>query len=109
MARLFALLERVADDVAELKGRAKPSTTLLSFRAAAKLLGVARGTTLQALIDSGQLPVVTVKGRRRIARAEVERLAASGFDGHAPRRARSRATVRRDVGAVASEILKLKI
>jgi hypothetical protein len=51
---------------------------LLSFRAAARLLGVGRGDTLQALIKAELLRPVTLLGRSFIPREQVEALARQG-------------------------------
>lgn len=66
---------------------------VLSYRQAAKLLRVDRGSTLPWLIKSGRLRVVPWGKSTRIPLAEVQRLAAEGFDAkgvspraaHAPR------------------------
>jgi excisionase family DNA binding protein len=47
---------------------------LLSKREAARRLGIDRGSTLQALIDSGKIQTVRLAGRERIPVAEIERL-----------------------------------
>lgn len=52
---------------------------LLSFRAAAKMLGVGRNDLLHALIKAGLLRPVTLLGRRSyIPREQVESLARNG-------------------------------
>lgn len=48
---------------------------LLSYRQAAKLLGVDRGTTLKQLIAAGHLSVVQHGKRKRIPAGDVLRLA----------------------------------
>lgn len=53
---------------------------IVTLPVAAKLLGVSRGRTIQALIDSGKLKTVQVNGRTRVSMTEIERLAAQGFD-----------------------------
>jgi hypothetical protein len=53
---------------------------LLSKREAAKLLGIDRSSTLNELIARGLLKTVVVNARVKVTRAEVERLAAVGFD-----------------------------
>jgi len=55
-----------------------PAPLLLSKRAAAALLGVGRGGTLEQLIRDGHLRTVVIAGRVRIAREEVERIAREG-------------------------------
>jgi predicted site-specific integrase-resolvase len=51
---------------------------LLSYRDAARLLGIGRGSSLHALIRSGLLRPVTLLGRRFIPREQVEQLARVG-------------------------------
>ncbi len=53
---------------------------LLSKSAAAKLLGIGRGTTLGGLINSGYIRTVRINGVVKIPREEVERLAREGTD-----------------------------
>ena len=58
-----------------------PSERLaLSKRAAARLLGIDRGRRLNQLIRAGALRVIPWGRTVRIPLAEVERLAAEGFD-----------------------------
>ncbi len=112
LAPYLELIERTAADVRALKAQAKPATLLVSFRQAAKLLRVDRATTLRALVDSGQLEVVMVNGRERIARAEVDRLAAQGFDRDAPvrrKRAPKKIPAPAAAATVEAEILGLKL
>lgn len=59
---------------------------LLSKRAAAKLLGVDRGTTLEELLRAGILKTVDIGGRPRILRSELARVLAEGFE--VPKRGR---------------------
>ncbi len=51
---------------------------LLSYRAAAELLGVGRNTTLPKLIKAGLIRPVSLMGRTLIPREQVEALARSG-------------------------------
>ena len=51
---------------------------LLSFRAAAKLLGIGRGDSLNALIKSGLIRPVMLLGKLKIPREQVEELARAG-------------------------------
>jgi len=59
---------------------------LLSLRQAAKVLRVDRGTTLPGLIASGALRAVTVLGKARIPRDEIDRVKRDGLSS-APTRA----------------------
>ena len=68
----------------------KVQSQLLSMRQAAKLLGVSRNRRLRDLIESGQLNTVALGTRRRVPRAEIERLIEEGTDGP-PRTPRRRA------------------
>ncbi len=78
-AAILAALERLERKVDAL-GRSPPK--LLSRRAAARLLGVDRGSTLETLIREGKLRLVA----GRIPLSEIERLLADGL----PARARQR-------------------
>src|ERR1700687_2249859 len=74
--RTLADLRRARHEIMEAVRRrrpAKPEARLLSKRAAARRLGVDRGTTLQTLIDRGELRTVSVAGRVRIPASEIER------------------------------------
>ena len=55
-----------------------PEKLLLSYSAAAKLLGVSRNDTLHALIKTGLLRPVLLLGRAYIPREQVEQLARTG-------------------------------
>ncbi len=86
----------------------KEEKALLSLRAAAKLLGVARDSTLKELIVSGWLKTVDVNGRKKIPAAEVERLAHEGWE--LPQRSRRRPKIaKRGSGNPAEEIRSIKI
>ncbi len=67
---------RLAGEVERLRVALRKDTSheLLSFRKAAKLLGLDRTKTLPLLIASGQLRCVYVGKRQRIPMAEVRRL-----------------------------------
>ena len=64
----------------------KPPPQLLSKRAAARLLGVSRGRTLDVLIKEGRVRTVQVNGRLRIPMAEITRIQDEGTDLAAPKR-----------------------
>lgn len=66
------------------------SPLLLSFRAAAKLLGVGRGASLHALISAGLLRPVTLLGRAFIPREQIEHLAKGGDSPAPPPRRRTK-------------------
>lgn len=86
-------LRRMTAEIERLRGEVvshRPDM-LLSFRKAARLLGIDRGATLHALIKSGQLKTVRVGQRERIPMSEINRLTATGFD---PAARRPRATRR---------------
>lgn len=83
-AAILAALARLEQKVDELR-RSPPK--LLSRRAAARLLGVDRGSTLESLIRQGRLRLVA----GRIPLAEIERLLADGVPARA-RRPRSAET-----------------
>ena len=73
-------LSRLTAEISQLRSQVSSPPALLSYRKAAKLLGIDRGATLHALIRSGQLKTVKVNGSRRIPLVEVNRLATTGFD-----------------------------
>lgn len=77
MAAILAAIERLERKVDALS---RPVPKLLSRRAAAKMLGVDRGSTLEGLIREGRLRLV----RGRIPLGEIERLLQEGLP--APRR-----------------------
>lgn len=56
------------------------SKGLLSYREAAKLLGVDRNTTLKEMIRRGLLHAVKCGGRNRIPAGEVQRLIDYGME-----------------------------
>ncbi len=68
---ILAAIERVER---KLDALSRPVPKLLSRRAAAKLLGVDRGSTLEGLIREGRLRLV----RGRIPLGEIERLLQEG-------------------------------
>lgn len=57
---------------------------LLSYRQAAKLLGISRGSSLHDLIQRGLLRPVTLCGQQRIPREQVEELARNGEEAALP-------------------------
>lgn len=71
---------------------------LMSFRAAAKYLGVDRKTTLRVLVDAGKVRTVLVNGHVKIPFVEVQRIANEGTD---PKPA-ARTTVRRELNRIAN-------
>ena len=73
LAEVLAALRRLEAKVDEL-ARARPKR-LLSKRAAAQLLGVDRGTTLEQLIHDGHVHLVAGK----IPDTEIDRLLAEGL------------------------------
>lgn len=88
LSRLAAEIERLRSEIVSHQ-----PDVLLSFRKAAKLLGIDRGATLNALVRSGQLRTVSAGKRQRIPMSEINRLAAVGFDSMAtkPRAKRAKA------------------
>ncbi len=76
---LLAAVRRLEAKVDEI-ARARPKR-LLSRRAAARLLGIDRGTTLEALVRDGHLRLVAGK----IPDTEVDRLLAEGLPQPKPR------------------------
>ncbi len=74
-----------------------PEKLALSRREAARLLGVARGRTLDLLVRAGRLRLVPWGKGWRIPREDCERLAREGWtmaEVERPRRARPRVTSR---------------
>lgn len=67
--------------MAQSSTQAKLASTALavSYREAARLLGIDRGSTLSALVARGVVRSVPWGKRSRIPLAEVERLASEGF------------------------------
>lgn len=92
---------------------APPMASILSLRQAAAKLRVDRNTTLKRLIHSGQLKTVTVNGQTKVAAAEVERLAAVGFEtrcGHSVKAQRRRERKHTTAGAgMRAAILAIKV
>lgn len=70
--RQTGLLERAHRE------REREPRALLSKREAARLLGVSRGRTLDALLSSGQVRAVHIGRRLRVPLAEIERFQAEG-------------------------------
>lgn len=79
---------------------------LLSFREAARRLGVDRCKVLPLLVASGQLRTVRAGRRVKIPAAEIERVAREGFDPEQSRPRRRRLEPRSPDPAAA--ILRLK-
>lgn len=76
--QLEALTRTTTTTAAKTKPR--PPKVLLSFREAACILGIDRGSTLQDLVRRKQIRVVRgAKGRRCIPRTEVERVGREGL------------------------------
>lgn len=80
-------MEQLLLELADLKQRVealeaekrRTSSRLLSKREAAKRLGIARGTTLELLIQTKQLKLVRTGKRQRIPEPEVEQLVKNGY------------------------------
>jgi excisionase family DNA binding protein len=71
--------------------KCKASSGLLSKKAAARLLGVDRATTLEAWIATGRIKAVDLAGRVRIPRTEVERVINEGLpESTGPQRPKTR-------------------
>ena len=87
---------------ARLTSPSPPLPRLLSKRAAAKLLGVDRGTTLADLLATGNLRTVVLGGQERIPTAEIERLATEGTTrtGRKPHRRRAPGGGEGEVGKI---------
>ncbi len=73
-----AILEALERLERKLDTLTRPRSRLLSKRAAARMLGVSRTTTLEDMIADRRLRVVRVGDGVRIPAAEVERLAKEG-------------------------------
>ncbi len=83
------IIQVIRDELRPLKkvSRQRPVPLWLSYRQAAQLLRIDRGTTLKDAIETGNIKTVEVNGRRKIPLKEVQRVAEEGFD---VRRARPR-------------------
>jgi predicted DNA-binding protein (UPF0251 family) len=77
---ILAEIAALRAEVRALRVAAVPTPKLLSFRQAARRLGINRGTTLRALIERGLIHTVAAKARRKIPVAEIERLERDGYD-----------------------------
>jgi hypothetical protein len=88
----------------------RPSPVLLSFRQAAKALGVDRAKTLPGLVKSGAVRTVKgAAGRLKIPQAEIDRVAVEGFgEDVLPRRRRRAPPPSAPVNAAAA-IRKIKL
>jgi hypothetical protein len=82
-AAVLGALERIER---KLDVALRPTPALLSKRAAAKMLGIDRGTTLETLLRDGHLRLVMGK----IPLANLERLLAEGLAAPRPRKRRQR-------------------
>jgi excisionase family DNA binding protein len=69
-------VSRLAGEIERLRIAIKRDTPhgLLSFRKAAKLLGIDRGRTLHDMIAAGQIRTVHVGSREKIPVSEIQRL-----------------------------------
>jgi excisionase family DNA binding protein len=91
----------------------KSGSGLLSKKAAARLLGVDRATTLEDWLSTGRIKAVNLDGRVRIPRAEVERVINEGIpDATGPQRPRTRPSPKAATAKLSTspgaEIRKLK-
>ena len=88
--------------------RAERKKLILSKREAARLLGVSRTSTLNEMIARGLLKTVLVNGHVKVARAEVEKIAAEGFDvtGPVPHRRIRRSEPRESKGESVSDAIR---
>lgn len=87
MEQVLAALARIEarlDQQARTRPRRSEPCRLLSLRAAAKMLGVDRGTTLRELIDAGHVHTVVVHGKTKVPASEVERIEREGTSRRAP-------------------------
>jgi len=82
-SELLARLERIEN---LLTATARPQAEAVSLRQAARLLGIARGSTLQELIASGAVRTITIGRHVRIARKELHRVLEQGAPLDAPAR-----------------------
>lgn len=96
-------LKRLTAEIERLRASFSPPPALLSFRKAAKLLGIDRGSTLQALIKSGQIKCVKAGRTVRIPLSEINRLAVQGFEELGPKAAKARS-----IAATAPSAWKLR-
>lgn len=80
LARLERLERKLDALLARGRAPAGGGAALVTKRAAARILGCDRGTTLEQLIRSGRLPTVTAPSGKglRIPRAELERVLREG-------------------------------
>jgi hypothetical protein len=76
-AEIEALVRRVVRE--ELGARSQGERReVLSMRAASRILGIDRGSTLPDLIAEGRIGTVEIRGRICVRRADVERILATG-------------------------------
>ena len=103
-------IEALTREVRTLRGSSPH--VLLSFREAAKRLGVDRNKVLPELVRRGELRTVDVNGQKRIPAEEIERLARQGFDVTGPAKPRARREKKKAATTpadVAASIRKLKL
>lgn len=86
----------------------QPPKALMSFRAAAKYLGVDRKTTLRALADAGKIRTVMVNGHVKIPFVEVQRIASEGTDSKPTTRRAQPVRLRPVNGSVAEAVAAFK-
>lgn len=61
------------------ESRSRPDKVVLSFREAARVLGISRNTTLVAAVRAGAIRTVIIAGHRKIPRSEIERVQLDGL------------------------------
>lgn len=90
LPQLLEQIKGLRDEVGQLRRELRTgSKRLLSYREAAKRLGIDRGETLHLLIKRGWLKVVKANGQDKISAEQVEQLARDGFDVGVTRRNKS--------------------
>jgi hypothetical protein len=78
LVQMIARLEAKVDLLLRASRRARPAAEAVSLTRAAAVLGVSRGRTLPGLISSGALKTVSIAGKVRVPKVELERLVAEG-------------------------------
>lgn len=109
LASLEATVERLASLLEARDAAPAASPRLLSFRAAAKRLGVSRSTTLPDMVKDRRIRVVTVGGRSKIPLSEVERIERDGSASTPARATSPKAAGAPVAGDVGARIRALKI
>ncbi len=99
-------LEDIAAKIDALVDR-KVSPALLSKRAAAKLLGVDRGTTLESMIADGQIATVKIGSRQKIPLVEVENFISRHTERTEPPKARAQSRQKTTEAQVLEELRSL--